>query len=179
MSLLILDWDDTLCPTTWLYQTGLAECNGPVNKNQYELLHICATHINAVLDVARHFGTRMILTNASHGWVEYCIRRFLPACAECIQECNIHYAWDSSEPNISLWKKHYLRAYNNNTNFKRVLGIGDRIDDCEAVRYAFRECSNVQVMKLIDEPSIIQTISQLQHLVDMFHRGGLVMTHCI
>ena len=95
-------------------------------------------------------------------------------------QCELHHAWNANEPDARLWKKHYLRRYKMiGTIFTNVLCVGDRVEDGEAVQYAFRDTANVRVIKLLDEPTIEQTIGQLQNIGDVFHRGGLVITHCI
>ena len=44
MALIIFDWDDTLCPTTWLYDKDMVAKSGPITREQHEWLHVMSAH---------------------------------------------------------------------------------------------------------------------------------------
>lgn len=166
MALFIYDWDDTLFPTTWLYEEAF---QSPITFEQHEWFNICAAHIKGILTVSMIYGRVLIITNASPGWISYCVKRFIPACRPIIERCEIHYAWNAYEPDYTLWKKHYLMSYVESTlPIKCVLGIGDRSHDREAVRTAFLGKCIVKTIQLMHEPPVIQVVLQLKMLMDGF-----------
>lgn len=166
MALFIYDWDDTLFPTTWLYDEAF---QSPITFEQHEWFNVCATHIRGILTISIIYGRVLIVTNASPGWISYCVERFIPTCKHIIERCDIHYAWNAHEPDYTLWKKHYLISYVESTlPIKCVLGVGDRSHDREAVRLAFSGKCIVKTIKLMDEPPVLQVVMQLKMLIDEF-----------
>ena len=176
MALIIFDWDDTLCPTTWLYYSDMVAKGGPFTREQHEWLHIISVHIKSTLSIASTYGHVMILTNASPGWVLYCVRRYFPQCESNVQRCDVHYAWNAEEPNFTKWKKLHLSTYTTSTTpYTCVLGVGDRWDDREAVRSTFQNKCCVNTVKFMDKPQVSDLVYQLivvGHMFDHLARNG-------
>jgi len=102
--LFMLDWDDTIFPTTWLAtkpwfrnwirEKGSPESIGEIDPEDLE-------HLNA-LDMAAHEfiswmnsrSTLMCITLSQRPWVEMSMKAFMPRLAQLWQECEIsvHYA---------------------------------------------------------------------------------------
>eukprot|EP00434_Breviolum_minutum_P028651 symbB.v1.2.025353.t2/scaffold2449.1/size78888/2 len=65
---LIFDWDDTLCPTSWMRQFETIEAMDSMK------LQLHAGRVEQVLRAARSFGYVDIVTMANHQWLEQTIQ---------------------------------------------------------------------------------------------------------
>jgi hypothetical protein len=94
----IFDWDDTLCPTTWLHQRGLLVAHGlidgapsmdietfeqkaapsPLTPSDRQQLELLESLVLQLLQRAAHFGPVFIVTAASLPWVVASAEHFLP-----------------------------------------------------------------------------------------------------
>mmetsp|Transcript_118451 Transcript_118451/g.334923 ORF Transcript_118451/g.334923 Transcript_118451/m.334923 type:complete len:719 (+) Transcript_118451:50-2206(+) len=107
---IFFDWDDTLCPTTWLrhlLKDALAdiqnwsECTGaesdcvklvpewflqplPDDPAVHELINELQCAVINMLNVAQAYGAVCIVTNACPGWVEKTIKKWMPKLREYI-----------------------------------------------------------------------------------------------
>jgi hypothetical protein len=82
-TVIFFDWDDTLCPTSFLKITDITSPNS--NYAQYkEELDILANTIMALFEFAFSKGTKThpvyinIVTNAEYGWVELSVKKLMP-----------------------------------------------------------------------------------------------------
>jgi hypothetical protein len=88
-SLIILDWDDTLLPTTWLHAQGLLEDDVALTVEQGLQLQALAGLVAATLDAAQRRGVVCIVTNAEPGWVEDSCQAFMPSLLPRLQGVRI------------------------------------------------------------------------------------------
>lgn len=78
-TLIVFDWDDTLCPSSWLSQNKLTLDDPPTIPAHYQvLLDKMAEVAIETLRIASSLGSVVIVTNAEEGWVEMSCKRFLP-----------------------------------------------------------------------------------------------------
>lgn len=78
-TVIIFDWDDTLCPTTWLKSHEDADPQMPKLKMFCE-------RTRALLTLAGTLGKVVIVTNAKRPWVEHCCRTYFPSLLEIVKE---------------------------------------------------------------------------------------------
>lgn len=79
-TLVILDWDDTLLPTSWIEAQGLRlACDSEPSPEQRALLELMAQWASRTLHKAKTYGSVIIVTNAEHGWIELSCEKFMPA----------------------------------------------------------------------------------------------------
>ena len=169
MSLIIFDWDDTLCPTTWIYDNDLVGSQTPLTKSQHDWLHICGVHLRSLLSIAMTYGDVMILTNSTPGWVSYCVKRYLPTCENVVERCNVHYAWQSTLPDHRMWKIEYLRSYfMDSMQYECVLGVGDMVHDRLAIRTTLLGRCTIKTLKLLLQPTVEDFIFELIALIYSF-----------
>ncbi|KAK1934994.1 hypothetical protein P3T76_010760 [Phytophthora citrophthora] len=94
----IFDWDDTLCPTTWLHLRGLLVAHGlidgapsmdietfeqqsrpsPLTSTDRKQLELLESQLLQLLQLAARFGPVFIVTAASLPWVVASAEHFLP-----------------------------------------------------------------------------------------------------
>ena len=160
-SIIILDWDDTLCPSHWIR----------INRPKLQYFQPCPSdpafkvpldtlsdQVIKVLRASSGMSKTIILTNAQVGWVEISCRNFLPKVWPIIQELNIDivYARASVEQDVAtsreldynynanapqLWKE---RAMKDNISkfysqylhqsWKNIISIGDQLCEHNACR---------------------------------------------
>jgi len=84
-SLILFDWDDTLCPTT--------ACQQLVKSSQGAagdpLLRTHAAAVSSCLHVASSLGRVVIVTMAQRCWVNSCIAKLMPDVAHVLKELKI------------------------------------------------------------------------------------------
>uniref|UniRef100_K3WZ88 Uncharacterized protein n=1 Tax=Globisporangium ultimum (strain ATCC 200006 / CBS 805.95 / DAOM BR144) TaxID=431595 RepID=K3WZ88_GLOUD len=89
----VFDWDDTLCPSFWLYRNGFLASHGLVHGHESELKAHNAIALSErdrvrfshfedqvlrVLQLAMQMGPVFIITAATLQWVDACAANFLP-----------------------------------------------------------------------------------------------------
>jgi hypothetical protein len=77
-TLFVFDWDDTLCPSTWMDDVGLAYDNPQVVERTPEIEKYNEA-VRAVLQTARSCGDVHIVTFAERPWVDKLISCFFPS----------------------------------------------------------------------------------------------------
>jgi len=94
-TIIIFDWDDTLCPSSWIRanKKDLSFFKPAPNIPLYQKpLQALAARSEAVLRFAMKLGTVVIVTNAMEPWVETSCRNFLPALLPLVQQLPVIYA---------------------------------------------------------------------------------------
>jgi hypothetical protein len=95
--LILLDWDDTVLPTSYLAQKGIG-LDDPVPEDVAEVLANYAVHARATLEILQDKGHLVIVTNAEEGWVELTCSKFLPALESVIRDVECVSARSCYEP---------------------------------------------------------------------------------
>lgn len=95
-TLIFADWDDTLFPSTELFDRWDLELHGPVelNEERRQLLSMwqraLCRFLRAIGELSEHCA---IITNAESRWVEHCLQRFAPEVLDLIsQTCSVLHA---------------------------------------------------------------------------------------
>ncbi len=171
----ILDWDDTICPSTHLASLGLRVDDpgclpGPLRA---QLSQLEAAVINIVREALR-FGEVVVITNAEAGWVELSGRRFLPEVVDFFRANDIKIVsarttFESDFPDApSSWK---VAAFSQEVTHMfpdedelNVLVLGDSMSERDAAHALGSRMPNTKVktVKFVERPSIDQLMRQVQ-----------------
>jgi len=181
----VLDWDDTLMPSTWLKGQGLsgaavAEKFG-ITKEMVDACEEVAVHVQRVIQKAQEYGKVFIITNGTHGWVENSCGLFMPSIRNLILSLPIISAADlyryfSKDP-IS-WKRMAFRrdlldrAFGGMPRASRVIiSIGDGYAEQQASRnlmmigsYSQVGLLSVRSLKIVESSSPAVLIRQLDEI---------------
>eukprot|EP00927_Polykrikos_kofoidii_P038289 TRINITY_DN32629_c0_g1_i1.p1 TRINITY_DN32629_c0_g1~~TRINITY_DN32629_c0_g1_i1.p1 ORF type:complete len:635 (+),score=82.73 TRINITY_DN32629_c0_g1_i1:65-1906(+) len=188
-AVVMIDWDDTLLPTTHLRESvmpGLAknECNLPLpaGSQQYQAL---ASHAQIVKQLLRNAATVArvaIVTLATRNWVFQSAERYLPDLdlEALISELDItiyHADRYASFTRVSafFWgdagvvakKKEMakclkaLYAEKNASSRRNVLSIGDSTTEKEAIKDLMGKGALCKTVKLNEKPSLVELGYQL------------------
>ena len=167
-TLFIIDWDDTLFPTTWLFKTNMVN-NLYFNVTKLKKrLHTLDILLYDTLSILKKFGDIAIVTNASSEWIEQ-TSKMLPKTRHILQDITIISAKDIYEQtaNINIWKIHAFndffgnKIYNN--TLYNILSLGDANYEHEALD-SFNYIKNKKILKsirFIKSPNIEQIYNQL------------------
>lgn len=85
---IIFDWDDTICPSSFVDQWKLETFKDlPVHfQNLFSEVGRCA---EKCLDAAAKHGEVIIITNSDDGWVKFSAERFVPNLLPCLERYRI------------------------------------------------------------------------------------------
>ncbi|KAF7457480.1 hypothetical protein HWI79_2041 [Cryptosporidium felis] len=162
-TLIIVDWDDTLFPTTWLTMKK------QIHLGNSNLGRIIEDFFNKAIEL----GHVVIITNADPGWVYGTSEQYLPDILGYLRSIPICSARQFSRngPNDMInWK---YRAFNcviqefsrKFDGIKNVISIGDSNWDRDAVFYVFENNKRVQIIpkaiKLLSCPTLEALREQL------------------
>lgn len=175
-ALVVWDWDDTLCPTTWLCREGLSLRGQAPTPAQQAALDAVDEHVCRTLRAALRLGTNVIVTNAERGWVELSARAWLPKveqlCRRGVRVVSARSAYEPRSDNPATWKalafaavtREHLAAHD---GVRTLLSIGDSAAERQAALQVWpllaREREMVKAVKLPERPSA----------------GGLVQAHSL
>jgi len=197
-TIILFDWDDTLCPSTWIRdnQPALSYSKpAPCEERYQRPLREMQRQAEAVLTLALKMGKVMIVTNAMEPWVETSCRNFMPDLLPLVEKIPVIYArsiYDGGdgacvEPvSPQRWKEvafgteiaGFYSQYERQS-WKNVVSIGDSIFERDAVRQvvssrpsAQKKC-RTKTAKLLDEPDIFELTAQVKVIHDAL--GMMVM----
>lgn len=192
VTLIILDWDDTLLPSTWLQQQGLQIAAGSAmpNEEQKALLQRLARRVIRILRSTKQLGQVTIVTNAEKGWVELSCSKFLPEVLPLLEGIKIMSArstFEHAHPQSTPmhWKRLAFRSeiaafFHASAvgcvedNWKNMISVGDSMQERTALLEATqgRDCWS-KSLKFVERPSPEQLMRQqrllgacLRYLVD-------------
>lgn len=177
-TILILDWDDTVLPTTWIQEQGL-RIDDPLampSAAQAGLLRAVALRAAETLRVAKAHGTVVLVTNAERGWVELSCQEYMPSLLPSLEGVKIlsarfAYEWRGVQ-RPSEWK--YLAFHSEISEFcgadrkYNVISIGDSPHEREAlIRVTDRiPNSSVKALKLTERPKIEQLLEEHELIIE-------------
>lgn len=184
-TIIILDWDDTMCPSTaCMRHHGLSVLGDPPEGQVSRALQDLAVEAQALLEQAADLAEKVIIvTNAEEGWVDLSCKAWLPELqgslerAECVSARSMWEPRGIASP--AGWKARAFedaidRFYSRyqNQSWKNIISIGDAPHEREAlsrvVRWApgagqGKRCRSKSV-KFVLRPSIEQLTREIQML---------------
>jgi len=121
-NIFIIDWDDTLFPTTWVNENSISLTNEE-SVNEYKLYFIeLDKAISSLLETFNNMGQVYIVTNANINWIKVCLS-ILPLTKKTVIKNNIRivsardmYSSETSSP--TEWKINTFRDILKNVIFK-------------------------------------------------------------
>lgn len=192
-TLFVFDWDDTLLPSTWVRKQRLRlddKCE--VTDWQCQQLGRVASLVIETLQLAKQYGTVVLVTNAERGWIELSCRKFLPSVLPILENLRMVSARTMYEnrcnPSPLDWKlsafdaeisRHFgVGGLQDKSRRKNVLSLGDGAHEREAVLRSTADARRCRAksLKFVDHPTPGQLVQQHQLLLDCFdtvvHRDG-------
>lgn len=174
----ICDWDDTLCPSSYL-ECKQAE-GKPLDDKDLDQLQKFEEVVCLFLLKALEKDGVFIITNASCSWVEHCCKCYLPSVAPILKDIPIISARDAhcaSCPNCdNKWKMKVfnavIQAIQRDEREKELslLSIGDSVYERDAFMEATKNDKRViaKSVKFLPHPSLLQLTQELKVMTDYF-----------
>lgn len=180
-TLLIFDWDDTLCPSFWIRHHGMTLQDPFVDECFRVQLNSLAIVVQEVLDLALSLGEVIIITNAEHGWIDRSVEQWMPTLSDTVRKFTRISARSVWEPkgvtSPCSWKSnqfhesilHFKDNRLNKFDAKSVISIGDSPHEREALNRvgntAAADCT-IKSVQLLLRP----TLEMLKHqLITLKH----------
>mmetsp|Transcript_20999 Transcript_20999/g.44722 ORF Transcript_20999/g.44722 Transcript_20999/m.44722 type:complete len:262 (+) Transcript_20999:169-954(+) len=175
---IILDWDDTVLPSSWISEQGLRlDSAGPMNGWQQEELSSLSLLAVETLRLTKEVGNVVLVTNAERGWVELSCLKFLPILYPMLESVKIMSARSEYEsPDLSSPFEWKLRAFESEISRifcsdlsterpKNVVSLGDSLHEREALIQATAHLPNCRTksLKFVERPGMEQL--RKQHLM--------------
>lgn len=169
-TLIILDWDDTVLPTSYLASLGhRVDGPGPAGELAAEL-ESYAVHVEGVLRILLSLGLVVICTNAETGWVDLTCAKFLPRLVGLVGTIEQMSARSEFEPrgvwSPYEWKKHAFAWILSSKGRLNVLSLGDSCHERAAVIHACQGLDDARVccksLKFLDRPDLHGLVLQHQ-----------------
>lgn len=154
-TLIIVDWDDTLLPTTWL------SWNKQVNLKNTNFGGIVANFLRKATELGQVF----IITNADPRWVYETSELYIPEILHYLRTIPICSARQFAKYGLNDMKNWKYRAFNcviqqfSNSfqGIKNIISIGDSQWDKDAVFNVFENNKNIEIIpkavKFLGSPS--------------------------
>lgn len=193
-TILLFDWDDTLCPSTYCMHTlNLGVFDTPP-EHVRQTMELLALKAQRVLELANELGKVVIVTNAEEGWVELSSGSWLPSLLPVVQRvATIVSARSDWEPlgvsSPAGWKQRAFqdeidRFYSSkgpeDQSWKNILSIGDAPHEREALLRVTNACGGpncrAKSIKFGVRPTLEQLLQELDTLLvnlkEVVHHNG-------
>jgi len=167
-TLIFLDWDDTLLPSSYLRCQGLRIDGAEPSMEQADLLRRAERQSARTLRTAKRLGSVVVVTNAEWGWVELSCSRFMPGLTPLLEGVKIRSARSLFEPqgvqSPRSWKHlafteelhGFCEAAKEKGCIANVLSLGDSVHERDALLRVTDDLPGCwgKSVKLIDRPSM-------------------------
>eukprot|EP00397_Hematodinium_sp_SG-2012_P007655 GEMP01007704.1.p1 GENE.GEMP01007704.1~~GEMP01007704.1.p1 ORF type:complete len:353 (+),score=63.58 GEMP01007704.1:111-1169(+) len=184
-TIILLDWDDTLCPSTYMMKTHKLGVFEPIPPTLREELKQLEDMVITIITEALTYGCVVIVTNAEEGWIELSAKAWLPQVLLPLRQCKVVSARSKWEPQGIVspagWKTKtfyeeidiFYSRYKHQS-WKNVISVGDApherealfrvtndVDAAESVRR--RKC-RTKAIKFMIRPTVTQLVHELEML---------------
>lgn len=173
-SLIILDWDDTLFPTSWIIKNNI-DINNKQMQNKYIVYFLKLDFLvsQLLLNLSK-YGQVVIITNASLKWI-LTSSTILPTTQNVLKEyilvISARDAYHNKYPeNMNMWKKKAFESIVNNyfENYKlqNIVSGGDAEYEFYALTDLYNDQSVIKnrllkTIRFIKNPSFYDLLDQL------------------
>jgi hypothetical protein len=193
-TIIIFDWDDTLCPSTCIKSFAQVDAEGrttfDLDEGTREQLEMLADQSLMLIRSAQAMGKVVIVTNARSPWVDISCESFLPSLRGQLQDIPVIYAVEHAghcldsvtasaqqdnlltETKVCAMRSAVSEFYSRYPaqSWKNILSIGDALFEHNAIRQVVgsrpmgKRC-RTKTIKLLEGPTIAGMVVQLA-LVD-------------
>jgi hypothetical protein len=183
-TLILFDYDDTLCPSFWAKNLGYTINDDVTNPTHKELFHLVAVASAGALLEAEKRGKVVIVTNAETGWIELSCRRWMPGLYPTISrfECvSARSTWEPTGLQSPFdWKAmefvKRIKDFYSGRSWKNILSLGDSPHERQALQKATapaigpsKHC-RAKTLKFVVRPTPAEIIAQLDTVADALEK---------
>ena len=187
-TLIILDWDDTLFPTTWVTSNRINLNNNIEKIKNQKYFKQLDDELSSFLITLKKYGEIIIVTNAMPEWIQLS-SVVLPKTSVILKDIKIFSArkmFQEKYPSNSMkWKeltfKEVLKQKYENKSFANIISIGDAEYEYNAlinlINHEYNTAKILKSVKFIKNPSRNMLIEQLSTLKIAFPSISKKPTH--
>jgi hypothetical protein len=183
-TLILFDYDDTLCPSFWAKNLGYTINDDVVNPQHKDLMTLVAAASARALIEAEKRGKVVIVTNAETGWIDLSCKRWLPGLFPVISrfECvSARSTWEPTGLQSPFdWKAmefaKRIKEFYSGRSWKNILSLGDSPHERQALHRATtpavgpsRYC-RAKTLKFIVRPTPAEIVAQLDTITGSLER---------
>ena len=172
-ALIILDWDDTLFPTSWIMKSGINIYHNSNKINMIEILRPLDDVLRSFLKKVLSFGEVNIITNALTEWVNFC-STLLPKTKPILKKIKVISARDKYQvifPQIAtFWKLFAFNDVSSKEKKHQIISIGDDISEYLALIHLNCKHKILKAIRLLGSPDYRQLLDQLYILCRSFDK---------
>lgn len=176
-TLFILDWDDTLFPTTWIGKNNIDLTNQDIRDKYVEHFKPLDRALFSFLNHIKNNGTIIIVTNAVVEWVKITLI-IIPQTFNLLKNVNIMSArelFSDKSTDIMDWKKNTFKLIidkeYNNKPLMNIISIGDAEYEHQALvaltKIHINKIKYLKSFRLIKNPTYEQILEQIE-LLDLY-----------
>ncbi len=171
-SLVILDWDNTLFPSTWVTRNYINLNDAEVRNRYLDFFSELDTLIFTLLKKISEYSKVIIITNALPVWIKIC-SGVLPKTAYLLNDIRVISArknFQKVSTDATEWKK---LAFKNEVekeldikNVQNIVSVGDASYEYNALINLYNKNRILKSMKFLEEPTQEVLKDQLEVLID-------------
>ncbi|DAZ99204.1 TPA: hypothetical protein N0F65_008237 [Lagenidium giganteum] len=198
-TVVVFDWDDTLCPSSWLHTHDLLpKYRGhqiELTDEQRQVLEQISTNVIRLLKKAVSFGPVFIVTAAEYGWVEMSCAMYMPSVQHMLEMADIHIvsarSWYEQTYGVGgdsgAWKQEVMQliarkcfataatqsgAVESTDCYFNFLSIGDSMAERDACHGAVNQvpCTFAKTLKFVEHPTSEEIVQQVELTHDSFEQ---------
>lgn len=175
-TLIILDWDDTMFPTSWIANNKINLMNIS-NINKYiTIFSKLDMLLHKLLIKLLNYGKVIIVTNAMSKWIKIS-STILPNTKKLIQKniiiISARDTYQNEIADMMIWKKLiFKQLINNNKVFQNIISIGDAEYERRALisLYEYGKNRFIKSIKFISTPTFELLVDQLEVLINSINQ---------
>lgn len=189
INLILIDWDDTICPTTWIFSENRMEpkykpvCVGQTVKfdtDEIVWMRRLETNCCRLFDLCLGSTSDKvyIFTNSSKRWVIGSINNFFPKFVPYLDRIEIYSMYDNYNtlyPNRSdLWKTYGLQdlinMFESCNQIKSIMSIGDSNKERRAMHAVQKNNPHIiiRIIKMIKNPNCVDLNREIELIISTF-----------
>lgn len=178
-TLFILDWDDTLFPTSWVIKNNIDLINNDIRDGYIDHFNVLDRNLSSFLKNILTTGNVIIVTNALKDWVKVS-SIVMPKTNNILKKIEIVSArslYSDKTKNPMDWKKNTFQLIINNfytkKNLMNVISIGDAEYEHQALvsltQTNLNKIKYLKSFRLLKEPTYDQIVEQIDLLDTYIH----------
>lgn len=182
-TLFLVDWDDTILPTTYLATHGLREDSEVIPAHFADELGSYTEVVAETIRAMRERGRVIIVTNAETGWIDMTCAKFMPDLQHALKDVEAVSARSMFEPlgfqSPSQWKeqmfeekiKQYFASLQGKTKIWNVLSMGDASHEREAIHKVSRTTGCLaKSLKFMERPDVLHLRQEHELIQSYLHQ---------
>lgn len=181
-TLILLDWDDTLFPTSWVVSNKINFMNSSDKTKYSHMFTKLDSVVSTLLTKLKKCGIVMVVTNAMGIWITQSLQ-VMPRTAKVMKKINIISARELyNEQSGDKWKTFtFIDIFNKLTetrNITNIISIGDAEYEYKALVNLYIESGSQPILfktiKLADNPTYNILLEELNILTNI---GTKICSH--